>query len=64
MFDYPKADMQQFTHRRTEGGHFALTAGQQALIEVAHIRIVAAGNDRGHIELGAQQRRPGLGQQE
>ena len=49
MLDDPEANRRQFAHGSAEGGHFALTAFAQSLVEGAHIGITAAGNDGGHI---------------
>jgi len=46
--------MQQFAHGRDDNAHLTVTPGLQALSQGPHQRVVAFGDDGGHIEGGSQ----------
>jgi len=43
VFDYPVADMDQLSHRRSQGAHFGLVCRQQALIKGLNVGVLACG---------------------
>lgn len=46
--------MEEFSHDGCEGLHFGLAAGQQAEVESSQMRLMANGDEGGHVESAAQ----------
>ena len=49
-FEYTKAQMYQFSHGCSQCRHLALSRSNQPLVMSLHMRVMADGDDSGHIE--------------